>query len=110
MNYTDTQLKQALAKMLPDDLYVTIDGIDLLWSNVSERCNKDRRGCYVLDTELLHMCWLVEQSLFPGTPLHDDYLHELKQVCDPEDYASSVGASWQQRVIALAKVKGIEIV
>lgn len=110
MNYTDTQLKQALAKMLPEKVrlvYAKSGFPDLLYWDSPFRP--------VLDTELLHLCWLVEQSLFPGTPLHDDYLRELKQVCDPEGcgYASSVGATWQQRIIALdkvAKAKGIKIV
>ena len=109
MNYYDTQLKQALAKMLPEDLYITQDGIDLLWSNASESCTKDRRGCYVLDTELLHLCWLVEEMLSPLQA--NDYTLEIIESSDPYIYATidTVHATWQQRVIALAKVKGIEI-
>lgn len=111
--YTDEQLKRTLAKMLPDAL---------LWDNGSSPHNTDREpddawglcwdsGNPVLDTELLHLCWLVEhelkipqraeyaRSLHPpdkGTPILDDYC--------------VAHATWQQRTIALAKTKGIEIV
>jgi hypothetical protein len=88
MNYSDNQLKAALAKMLPDDLYITLDGIELHWSNASEKCLREYRGWEVPDTQLSHLCWLVEDYGCDNVPFN---------------------ASWQQRVVALAKVKGIEI-
>lgn len=98
MTYTDTQLKQALAKMLPERVYIGLVTRELEWH--------DNDKCYrpVLDTELLHLCWLVEETLTP--PQAQNYFQMLP--------ANSVGnqahATWQQRVIALAKVKGVEIV
>jgi len=89
MNYTDEQLKQVLAKMIPETCYMTQPDNKLLaWKD----------GHLVRDTELLHLCWLVEEGL--ENKLNLNYYNLI--VLDPH-------ASWQQRVKALAKVKGIEI-
>ena len=64
----------------------------------------------VLTTELLHLCWLVEKNLTElemfgsGTKqgYHDYVLDEVKE-------QSCIHATWQQRTIALAKVKGVEV-
>jgi hypothetical protein len=101
MNYTDEQLKQALAKMLPEKIRWNItgwQGINLVWQAIYEP-----QGCWkndepVLDTELLHICWLVADTLS---------LNELYE-CD-KILESLIWATWQQRVKALAKVKGIKI-
>jgi hypothetical protein len=109
--YTDTQLKQALAKMLPENVYMTQDSIDLLWSNAVEypkeirNSPNDRRGAYVLDTELLHLCWLVEETLMSTLKQEADYIYLI----DVSDIGNPIHATWQQRTIALCKVKGIEI-
>lgn len=105
MNYTDKQLKRALAKMSPDQ--VQIYGSNLHWNGKPG----DKAGAYylsirVLDTELLHLCWLVEETLTMGQRL--DYLNYLDNRTD-DDWLTC-HATWQQRVIALAKVKGVEIV
>lgn len=73
---------------------------------------------YVYNTELLHLCWLVEETL----PIKADYMKALyyetafDKVCDEYDgtdwtavYCYAL-ATWKQRTIALCKVKGIEIV
>jgi hypothetical protein len=90
--------------MLPETVYTTKDGIDLLWSNANEypkevrNSPNDRRGAYVLDTELLHLCWLVEEEVKGlNYDVYETLLHR------------DISATWQQRVIALAKVKGVEI-
>lgn len=97
MNYTDTQLKQALAKMLPDKTAGLNEHGTLKWYS-------QPNGYFfqepVLDTELLHLCWMVEE--------------ELKNTryglwCIYKDLVD-FHATWQQRIIALAKVKGVEIV
>ena len=99
---TDTQLKQALAKMLPREVGMT----DLLAWKVTNQ----NYGRYVLDTELLHLCWLVEETLkreeqrFYTRQLHPKYFDNLSG-----DWLV-LHATWQQRTIALAKVKGIEII
>ena len=104
-NYTDTQLKQALVKMLPEDLkFIHGTGIyefDLMW-------RKLYRG--VINTELLHLFWLVEETLNRESArsytleLHPKYINHLSA-----DWCI-LHATWQQRTIALAKVKGVEIV
>lgn len=102
MNYTDKQLKQALAKMLPDIISEGQFG-GLRWIR-----NHDELTT-VLDTELLHLCWLVEETLTKREC--QDYTQgmnwEETPNTPPYDYVWH--ATWQQRTIALAKVKGIEL-
>ena len=107
MTNTDTQLKQALAKMLPEKLryYASI----LTW-RCKDLTNNTEHYLPVNDTELLHLCWLVEKNLTElemfgsGTKqgYHDYVLDEVKE-------QSCIHATWQQRTIALAKVKGVEV-
>ena len=93
MDYTDNQLKAALAKMLPDKLklvpYGREDNLILSW--ILQKSSEPVR-----DTELLHLCVMVEDRL---EPLSEEYYFER----------ISKRFNWQQRVVALAKVKGIEI-
>lgn len=109
MNYTDEQLKKCLAKMLS---------------------NGERVLAHSLDTELLHLCWLVEGSLSDDCGEYENetseryaYSKELMTLCGTwnhggwdwgqvcnADIFKAANATWQQRTIALAKVKGIEIV
>ena len=91
MNYTDEQLKRALAKMLPTMVYMNING-----GSMYHRL--DGKPQPVLDTELLHLCWLVEKTL----SLHERF--ECYEILE-----SLIWATWQQRVAALAEVKEIEI-
>jgi hypothetical protein len=86
--YTDTQLKRALAKMLPETIR---------W------CDSERE---VLDTELLRLCWLVEGTL--NQDQLDDYDDQVFNIMNTPK-ALPIHAIWQQKVIALAKVKGIII-
>ena len=97
MNHTDDQLKTILAKMLPEDVFFTADGIDFNWSNASENCPKERRGCNVLDTELLHLCQLIERNHLTA----DEHQAFAKLV--------KVSDTWQQRTRALAQVKGVTL-
>lgn len=100
MTYTDTQLKQALAKMLPRTLTVMCG--DLRWQKGAQ---------VILDTELLHLCWLVEKSLTAIEWLK--YKKELSHVVwgTPITMECTTRllweSTWQQRTPALAKVKGI---
>ena len=95
MNYTDKQLKTALAKMLPETLQLVSYGT----KNNKILCWKfDNHQEPVRNTELMHLCWLVEETLDPK--------HNVKYYNQIELDAH---ASWQQRVESLAKVKGIEI-
>jgi len=95
MNYTDEQLKKTLAKMLPDKINFGHNSKALFWST----------GKTVLDTELLHLCWMVEDGF--NSKQQDDYGKELYKLIPYGKMLFS--ATWQQRVTALAKVKGIEI-
>ncbi len=131
MKPTDNQLKTALAKMLPDTL---------LWDDEMSQHNTDRpqnegwglcwdSGNPVLETELLHVCHLIEQTLcdYSGEngenySQRDNYAKELMKLCGTwsgsawdwgdncdADLFKAANATWQQRTIALAKVKGIEL-
>jgi hypothetical protein len=100
MNYTDTQLKHALAKMLPETVhceYYMVTSPQFI-----ALCWKRQGHPPVLDTELLHLCWLLEETL------NDDYTYYAVEL-DCIFNLKSLSATWQQRVIALCKVKGIEI-
>lgn len=80
---SDQELQIALAKMLPEGVWF---------------------GAAVLDTEWLHYCWLVEQTLTPEQ--RDDYFYTHLCGNDKDlDHAYVVSASWQERVEALIKVK-----
>ena len=98
MNYTDTQLKQALAKMLPQTCYMNKGGGTLYYQPDKLTICYSIHPSPVLDTQLLHLCWLVEEKL-TDTEQDQDCIKKLMY-----------HASWQQRVEALAEVKGIDIV
>jgi hypothetical protein len=112
MRYTDNQLKAALAKMLPDVIsYLEVTAYEsgkivclLQWGAEWN----DERDFMVSDTELLHLCWLVEETLNSTALLRSDYIGCLSVGIDGWEYGFT-HATWQHRVIALAKVKGIEI-
>ena len=102
---TDTQLKIALAKMLPGKCFVDVDG-EIVWTDEGE----PRLVGMVFDTELLHVCWLIESSLERGNDAGAEcyrYAAELYRVVDQENQPCM--ATWQQRATALAKVKGVEV-
>ena len=115
MNYTDNELKQLLAKMLPE----TLAWFPFLMEGDSEQepFLAWRIGDEVLDTELLHLCSLVEAGL--TTTQHYQFRCNLWEETKAEKegrfggingeehnrrYAS---ATWQQRTAALAEVKGV---
>lgn len=103
-NYTDTQLKQVLAKMLPNK--VNYINNSLHWYVNNELQEESTWTCR--DTELFYLCWLVEKRL---TEQQADYY--INDLCCDEDETKymwfCIHATWQQRTIALAKVLNIEI-
>ena len=97
MNYTDTQLKQAFPKMLPECIFE--NGNLYIFDADFAGLGGHRQ---VRETELLHLCHQVELTLsWPEYSLFKIGL--VGQLLRVES------ASWQQRVAALAEVKGIEI-
>jgi len=99
MNYTDNQLKAALAKMLPEKIETNLFPCVINWRQAVWG------GKEVLDTELLYLCWLVEETL--NEIKSADYAELLRPIAG--NYKLLYHATWQNRTIALAKVKGIEI-
>ena len=101
MNYTDKQLKAALAKLLPKKTYFGINTGDLIWST----------GEPVRETELLHLCRLVELKL--TSKEYGVYSAEPYKLYSGIDANTIIylwfTMPWRERVVALAKVKGIEI-
>lgn len=112
----EQKLKLFLANQLPENIIhihnPEIYEFDFMW--------RDRnRG--VLDTEWLHVCWLVEGTLDAGQmALYECRLVEITSesfnmqtqpvasmhYCDAP---SGIRASWPQRATALAKMMGVEI-
>ena len=77
------------------------DDVCGLW----EKRSNARTPKYNRDTELLHLCWLVEEKLNEiESADYAEFLHPITA-----NYKLLYRASWQPRVIALAEVKGIEI-
>ena len=106
MNYTDDQLKKTLAKMLPqcffenDELYI----FDADFAGLDGY----RQVC---KTELLHLCWLVEDNLTKkeyGAYSDAAYDLHLEIVAKTKKWIW-LSMPWQQKVKALGKVQGIEI-
>lgn len=115
---------QALAKMLPEKL--KFESGHLFYLSDVEKGWIER---LVHPTELLHLCWLVEEALSRESGAYgqeysqrDDYAKELMKLCGtwkgPDwDWGSSCDADLfeaahatpEQRIEALAKVKGIEV-
>ncbi len=89
---TDDELKQLLAKMLPEQIRQI--GSAIVWLDTD--CEE------VNDSELLHVCWLIEQTITDG----DYNVIYLTALCDYA-HIRSRSASWQQRTMALAQVKGL---
>ena len=109
-NYTDTQLKIALAKMLPE--LVCIKHYDCKWADCLEHFPNGtdilsyiKNTVAVSDTELLHLCWLVEETL--SIQEQQDFIFALVPTYS---YWQHAHTTWQQRTIALAKVKRVEII
>ena len=92
----DEQLQLALAKMLPDKITI---GCDVFyWISKTDTC-----FCRVIDTEWLHVCWLVEQLL--NVRERCLFTEELGGVLNQTQF-SLANKTWQQRAEALCKVKG----
>lgn len=101
MTYTDEQLKRALAKLLPEQIFLV--GEKLHWRATAEHC-----GRFALDTELLHICWAIEQTLSDSEL--DQYGEYLEASMDyMPKHLCFIRAPWQKRIPALAKIKGIEL-
>lgn len=97
MTYTDAQLKAVFPKLLPSTVEIGWNG-QLFW--ILDGGPKQTH--LVIDTELLHLCWLAEETL---TDIEvEDYWSQLQCAW------AMIHSAWQQRTIALAKTKGIEIV
>jgi len=103
--HTDEQLKLALAKMLPEILMH-----DNIFNRIHFHEGEYVKWPKVQDTEWLHVCWLVEETLLVIEKA--SYINELWECCkiQPTGYEwLFTHATWQQRAIALAKVKGTKI-
>lgn len=114
--HNDQSLKLALAKMLPDKIGQTHgaskDETILVWFNndVEYHGKEDEQIlAQVLDTELLHLCWLVEQTL--NNKQDSEFVSFLAADVSDGSWSTSKAAhaSWQRRVATLAKVLEVEI-
>lgn len=107
MTLTDQSLKQALANMLPEKL--TFEFGILFWKHIaispSESINPE-----VKYRELLQICWEIEEGLKNEAPNYSNKRVYYKLLEDTYGTYGSSHATWQQRCIALAQIKGIEII
>ena len=119
---TNDKLRQTLAKMLPEQLrFVTyrrcagdsdddFSSTGFYWLDQNGKCMK----C-VEDTELLHLCWLIQETLTPEewTSYTDTLLTIVGKDMNGYNHywEMCARASWQQRVKALAyiKIRGINL-
>jgi len=111
MIYTyENHLKQALAKMLPNDIKLTKtkDEANNYYCYLSWKGLLNPHDMEVRDTELLHLCWMVEETLTldEWNEFKNTFENILSWCIFPINFMHS---TWQQRVITLAKVKGIKI-
>ena len=101
---TDDKLKFALAKMLQDKIIYSETTESFWWQG-----DEYPAWRVIRETEWLHVCWLVEQTLNQNETF--DYRQELQDAFSFSIHSvtPAVSDSWQQRAQALAKVKGIEV-
>lgn len=109
---TDTELKLALAKMLPEVVRLVCSNDRYHWTHPPYET--------VRDTELLHLVSLAETKLEEWTLEYVENLKRRTYEDSPhgisyDDYnakglewCGDVFATWQQRTLALCKTKGIE--
>lgn len=113
---SDLQLQLALAKMLPEKIRVREYKCKCDWC--IENYPDGSTDFYweesrIKDTEWLHICWLVEQTL--NDTIHEKFRAHLSILTSnpfpssKDKYRHYTTASWQQRAQALCKVKEIEI-
>lgn len=105
--YSDFQLKLAFPKLYP---YIHSDTVNLYWNGESDL---DVRR--VLDSELLHICQLIENSL----NMDESYeLGELYRIVGergghftPNGWGcfELANLTWQQKLVCLAKIKKISL-
>ena len=102
MNITDAQLESILAKMMPETISQHACG-KYYWIGSANG--------FVLDTELLHLCSLVEaESGLNSYPLREKYLYKLMDIVKEDGRDTLViFATWQQRTRALAEVLGVTL-
>lgn len=93
---TDQELKLKLIKLLPYKL--RISGSDIIYIYWMTRPYHQ-----LYDTEWLHVCHLIEQTLTSQELVN--YANELAIICGSH---LEMFATWQQRATALLKIKGIE--
>lgn len=111
--YSDIQLKKAIASILPRKIKYIEFQETIVWRD------KENNDFDVLDSELLHICQLIENSLGMNESyeLGELYRIESKNVGERGGHFTPNGwgcfalanLTWQQRVICLAKIKKITI-
>ena len=102
MTTSDNELKQLAVKML-DCFFVSQQSKEIHWAN----------GDSLRDTEMLHVCHLIEEALtipqrmwFMRNLIPDEALEHEGAVTNGECWYI-YHRSWQQRIEALAKKKGL---
>lgn len=104
---TDQELQQLFPKLLPGKVFWNTGLEKLYW--IKQPAFPMRQG-WVIETELLSLCRMVEEAFTQAGKV--DHLNALRAILTKE-YNRAISdfdllhASWQQRIQAAAKVKGI---
>jgi hypothetical protein len=113
MNYTDTQLQQVLAKILPNK--VEWNGHYLGWWQPPALSSPNKE---VTNDQLLDLCWQAEETFWNDPVTSASYCYELDLLCQPRRDEAIWGfgytgfithATWRQRLVTMAKVLKLEI-
>ena len=91
MTYTNEQLERTLVKLMPECLYFGVVNRRLWWQA------HPKAGSVADPAQYLQLCWDAEEKLqYPNAGAYYDSL--------PSNHAT-----WQERVVCLAKINKIEI-
>lgn len=112
---TDNELKQLLAKMLPEQIFWSDDSRLFYTPEESQKVSQIQMDGFIIevkDTELLHICWLIEQTLtekqlIPWLNMLSIEANTGKSTQTADMVIECARATWQQRTLALAKMKGL---
>lgn len=107
---TDQTLKLKLAELLPNVIVNRGNTKRIYWTNTggfAKNVGSPNYGAEVLDTELLHICWLIEHEF--SRPEAIEYTKWLEQNIGGKDWHGFAiwHATWQQRAVAICKVKDL---
>ncbi len=89
---TEQELKEGLAKLLPDLIYVSEPSNRLCWKVSSDETLSRR---FLDERDWLHVCWLIEQKMT------EEQYTKFEVELELMFFDNMLSASWQQRAEAI---------